>query len=126
MVQVGNFDELKMFSDIKGWPALYLGEKSLLSLRDLVGGVEYVFRCINPGDPGLKYLYGFIQWYTDTYIQDQNGYAAWWNHILYKSRNLDSYAFDCFYRYFEEYLDEVHGIALPEPEKKWNGTKEGK
>lgn len=53
-------------------------------------------------------------WYHEEIIKDLNGYACWWNHILYTSGNDDAYAFESFFREFEKYLRDVHNVCLPE------------
>ena len=61
----------------------------------------------------FPYFDQFVPWYDENYVKDQNGYAAWWNHILYTSANNDDLAFDSFFHYFELYLREQHEIVFP-------------
>lgn len=111
------WEELMLFAQIKARPGLWLGEKSLLSLRDHLFGMQHAFRLCLHEDP-MEYLSGFIEWYQGRGIGDFNGYASWWNHILYTSGNRDAEAFDEFFRAFERYLQEECATALPAPQ--WN------
>ena len=106
-----------LFAQIKARPGLWLGEKSPLSLRDHLFGMLHAFRLCLHEDP-MEYLSGFIEWYQGRVIGDFNGYASWWNHILYTSGNRDAEAFDEFFRVFERYLQEECATALPAPQ--WN------
>ncbi len=106
------WDELMWFAQIKERPALWLGSKSLLSLRDHLYGMRHAFSLCLHNDP-MQYLRGFSAWYQKTVIRDQNGYGIWWNHILYTSGNCDAIAFDAFFSAFECYLAKEHGISLP-------------
>lgn len=90
------WEELMLFAQIKARPGLWLGEKSLLSLRDHLFGMQHAFRLCLHEDP-MEYLSGFIEWYQGRVIGDFNGYASWWNHILYTSGNRDAEAFDEFF-----------------------------
>ncbi len=111
------FDELKLFGDFKGRYGVYFGKKSLLSLRDTISGMV-LSRYFDDDEQvrrksKLPYFDGFIEWYLQTYVKDGNGYAAWWNHMLYVSGNFDDAAFDLFFLRFEEYLTSIHHTALP-------------
>lgn len=55
--------------------------------------------------------------YSARFVKEREAYAAWWTHLLYTSGCMDAVAFDRFFRYFEEYLEEVHHITLPEERK---------
>ena len=119
------FDEMNIYIRLKEKPALFFGRKSLLSLRDtLTGmllGIQYsVDPSGLPEEEHLPLLKGFIDWYHQTYVQDTNGYACWWNHILYTCGNDDSMAFDRFWERFEEYLVTVKHF-LPDPAKIFDG-----
>jgi len=92
---------------------MFLGLPSLLSLRDNLIGMGYAFTYCSNEDP-LKYFHLFIAWYHETILSDKNGYACWWNHILYTSGNDDAYAFDVFFNRFEQYLRDEHNLYLPE------------
>ena len=109
------FDELMFFGRMKARYGAHIGKKSILSLRDYIGGMEYAFWLMDGTYGHFKYFGEFIDWYAETYIQDRNGYAAWWNHLLYTSGNFDNLAFDAFYGCFESFLEEVHHRKLPEP-----------
>ena len=109
------FDELVFFAQMKKRPGLFLGKASLLSLRDQLFGMGYAFSVCNQEDT-LKYFSLFIEWYHKEKVKDLNGYACWWNHILYISGNNDAYAFDFFFNCFEQYLRDVHNLYLPEVE----------
>ena len=106
------FDELKFFADVKKRPGMYFGNPSLLSLRDWLFGMEYAFSCYTSETP-LRYFRAFMTWYQKEKIDDQNGYACWWNHLLYICGNDDRYAFERFFVLFERYLQDVHHISLP-------------
>ncbi len=111
------FDELGLLCQIKARPEIFLGKKSLLSLRDFLFGVDYgISAAKNERYRGsnLPFFDGFIHWYIRRFVQDENGYAAWWNHILYTSGNDDALAFDSFFMYFERYLKEEHACGLSE------------
>ena len=107
------FDELKFFADVKRRPGMYLGEKSLRSLRDQMFGMNYAFCACGQGD-AMKYSRAFIEWYNTEVLTDHNGYACWWNHLMYISGGSDVLAFDCFFRVFEGFLKDKYGIALPQ------------
>lgn len=109
------FDELAFFARVKKRPGMFLGKPSLVSLRDMLGGMRYAFSCCHQKD-SLKYFDQFIAWYHREKLKDRNGYACWWNHILYTSGNNDVYAFESFFRYFEQYLREAHDLCLPQVE----------
>ncbi len=113
MRETNRFDELLFFAQMKKRPGLYLGEPSLLSLRDHLFGMENAFSYTTVENP-LHYFHTFIVWYHETILNDKNSYACWWNHILYISGNDDRLAFECFYSSFERNLMEVHHISLPE------------
>ena len=107
------FDELQFFAKVKERPALLLGKKSFLSFRDVLFGMEYAFSFYDKETP-LKYFKSFVMWYHEEILEDKNGYACWWNHILYTSGNSDDCALDLFFRKFEQYLHDVHNVRLPE------------
>lgn len=109
------FNELDFFAQIKARPGVYLGKKSLLSLRDQLFGMIYAFSvCGKP--KALQFFRGFMEDYNrQLFLADQNGYVCWWNHLLYISGSHDDYAFDAFFRAFEAYLLKEHGLSLPEP-----------
>ena len=106
------FDELSFFADVKKRPGVYFGQPSLLSLRDQLFGMEYAFRFFSDETP-LRYFRAFVDWYHREKIDDLNGYACWWNHILYTSCNYDDHAFEAFFVIFERYLHDVHHVSLP-------------
>lgn len=107
------FDELVFFAQVKKKPGVFLGKPSFLSLRDQLFGMDYAFSFYNQESP-LKYFHLFIEWYHKEICKDLNGYACWWNHILYVSGNDDAYAFESFLNCFEQYLRDVHNLRLPE------------
>ena len=90
------FDELMFFAQVKEKPGLYMGKKSLLSLRDYIFGMHHAFAFYS-AEKQFVYFTEFVQWYMDEVIRDKNGYAAWWNHMLYTSGNHDDRAFDHFF-----------------------------
>ncbi|MBQ7887056.1 MAG: hypothetical protein IJ313_09215 [Clostridia bacterium] len=110
------FNELVFFSKVKRRPGMFFGRKSLISLRDQLGGMIYAFSvCGNPD--ALKLFKGFVGYYNNwIFHTDRNGYACWWNHLLYISGGMDEIAFDSFFRKFEAYLLEEHNLKLPETE----------
>ena len=111
------FDELGLLHRIKARPEIFFGKKSLLSLRDFLFGVDYgISAAKNEHYRGanLPFFTGFVSWYISRFVRDQNGYAAWWNHLLYTSGNDDALAFDGFFQLFERYLKEEHSISLTE------------
>ena len=60
---------------------MFLGRKSLISLRDQLFGMIYVFSACNHPD-ALKLLKGFIEHYNNQlFLTDQNIYVCWWNHL---------------------------------------------
>lgn len=107
------FDELRFFAQMKKRPGLFLGKPSLLSLRDQLFGMGYAFSCCCKEDP-LFCFHSFVEWYHEEALEDKNGYACWWNHILYTSGNDDTYAFYAFFTAFEAYLQEKQGLSLPD------------
>ena len=107
------FNELIFFAQIKKRPGLFLGKPSLLSFRDQLFGMDYAFSFYNQESP-LKYFNSFIRWYHEEVLKDLNGYACWWNHILYTSGNNDACAFDSFFSIFERFLRDVHNVCIPE------------
>ena len=107
------FDELVFFAQVKKRPGLFLGKKSLLSFRDQLFGMEYAFSFCRSDSP-LVYFNHFRKWYHKEIIKDMNGYACWWNHLLYISGNDDVYAFDSFFNIFERYLRDVHHVCIPD------------
>lgn len=107
------FDELTFFAKVKKRPGMFLGSKSLISLRDQLFGMSYAFSACGYPD-ALKLFRAFIEYYNNKLFQtDKNGYACWWNHLLYTSGGMDDEAFDSFYRAFEKYLLENHRMTLP-------------
>ncbi len=102
------FDEIKMWKDIKNRPA-FLGKKSIVMLNSFLNGIYYSF-----GKAGcLSYFGGFNDWYMEKYnVDTNNAYTIWWNHILFTSGNDDQLAFDRFFCYFEEYLNGQFGLSL--------------
>ena len=116
MSNCAEFDELIFFAKVKKRPGMYLGRKSLISLRDQLFGMTYAFSVCGHSDV-LKLFRGFIEYYNNKlFLTDQNGYVCWWNHILYTSGGIDDLAFDSFYRKFETYLFEEHNLVLSEVE----------
>lgn len=109
-----SFDELQFFARIKERPALFLGRKSLIGLRDMLWGMNYAFYQCDKTD-ALIYHEGFVKWYLENKLEQITAYSAWWNHLLYTSGNNDDRAFDEFFRVFEEYLHEVYNLHLPKP-----------
>ena len=107
------FNELVFFSRVKKRPGVFLGRKSLTSLRDQLFGMIYAFSVCGHPD-ALKFFKGFIEYYNSRlFINDQNGYVCWWNHLLYTSGGMDDMAFDAFYGQFEAYLLDEHSLKLP-------------
>ncbi len=106
------FDELVFFAQVKKMPGAFLGKPSLLSLRDQLFGMEYAFSFYSK-EKQLKYFELFVKWYHEEIIVDLEGYACWWSHILYTSLSDDAYAFESFFRIFEQYLHDVHNVCLP-------------
>ena len=107
------FDELIFFAQLKKRPGAFLGQPSLMSLRDYLFGMDYAFSFSDQKDR-LQFFHRFTAWYQKRYVDDENGYACWWNHMLYVCGNMDALAFDMFFAHFERYLQEVHNIRLPE------------
>ena len=109
------FDELEFFAKMKTkkYAALHLGKSSLMSFRDHYFGMEDAFSFYTKESP-FVYFHAFQTWYLEEVIRDLNGYACWWNHILYISGNDDVYAYEQFFDLFERYLLTVHHITLPE------------
>ncbi|MBO5384167.1 MAG: hypothetical protein J6A30_07695 [Ruminococcus sp.] len=104
-----NFDEIKMWREIKNKPAMFLGQKSIIRLNLFLCGINYAFGNANY----LSYFKGFNDWYMKKFnVDTNNAYTIWWNHILFTSGNNDSLAFDNFIRYFEKYLQEQFGLSL--------------
>ena len=112
MQNTTQFDELTFFAEVKKRPGMYFGVPSLHSLRDLLLGMEYAFSFCCHETP-LRYFRSFVSWYQNEMIADRNGYACWWNHLLYTCGNDDRYAFDSFFVVFEQYLLEAHHVSLP-------------
>ena len=114
------FDELALLRQLKDRPGIFFGKKSLLSLRDFLWGVDYGLDIAAngqyKGQTHFPILFeGFVPWYIRRYVKDENGYAAWWNHLLYISGNRDDWAFDRFFSYLEEYLNsELHRTLAQE------------
>lgn len=111
MINGQKFDELSFFSKIKHCPAIFLGKKSLVSLRDYIAGMNYAFS-IYIAENQFKYFHEFIDWYHHNQMDCLSGYSCWWNYILYTSGNDDSLAFDEFFKEFECYLSNVHHRIL--------------
>lgn len=107
------FDELLFFAQVKKRPGAHLGVPSLLSFRDQLFGMMYAFSFCYQETP-LRYFNEFVQWYHNEVLPDKNGYACWWNHLLYTSGNMDELAFYDFFRCFESWLLEHHNIRLPD------------
>ena len=111
------FDELGFFGKIKKCPGLYLGKKSLINLTHFLAGMRFCADLYTNGSLTdsciFPYFDKFVTWYVESYVKDPNGYAVWWNHILYTSANNDDLAFDSFFHYFGLYLREQHEIVFP-------------
>ena len=112
MKTTNNFDELKFFAEVKKQPCLFFGKPSLISLRDQIYGMYYAFSVCNYENP-FNYFDLFKDWYHNN-LTDKNGYACWWNHLIYISGGNDSDAFHHFYKVFERYLKDKHNVSLPE------------
>ena len=108
-----NFDELLFFAKVRKLPGAFIGAPSLLAFHNMLGGMEYAFSFCSQESP-LKYFNLFVTWYHEEVINDSNGYACWWNHILYTSGNNDAYAFESFFNKFEGYLQDAHKVSLPD------------
>ena len=111
-MQNKSFDELAFFASLKKRPGMYLGKPSLLSLHDQLFGMTYAFSFYETEDK-LRYFNAFVHWYHTEVIRDANGYACWWNHLLYVCGNDDRCAFERFFELFERYLNDAHQISLP-------------
>lgn len=107
------FNELAFFARMKERPGVFLGAPSLLSLRDQLFGMTYAFSCCGQED-ALHYFHLFVEWYHEKKIQDLDGYACWWNHMLYISGHNDAMAFELFFEYFERYIYDAHRLRLPD------------
>lgn len=116
MTELQDFDELMFFAQMKARPGLYIGHTSLLSLRDYLFGMQHAFSIVYQQN-AFVYLKQFIDWYHQNQLHDNNGYACWWNHILYTSGGDDDQAFHTFFKKFEAYLQKEHGLSLPEAKK---------
>ena len=112
MRNMQDFDELKFFAEVKKRPGMFLGKPSLLSLVNYLFGMAYAFSFSYDETP-LRYFRAFVDWYHTEKLEDANGYACWWNHLLYICGNDDRYAFERFYIVFERYLHASHHISLP-------------
>ncbi len=112
MEHINKFDELNFFAEVKKCPNKFFGKPSLLSLRDYIFGMNRAFSICNL-DNQFQYFQLFTGWYYKN-LTDKNGYACWWNHILYISGNDDVMAFYSFFRIFEHYLKDIHNLFLPE------------
>ena len=113
MNRENRFDELRFFAQVKKRPGMFLGKTSLISLRDYYFGMQHAFD-ICTGENQFKYFGLFTDWYFENVVMDENGYACWWNHLLYVSGNNDDMAFHNFFREFEQYLKDFHNLSLPE------------
>ena len=114
MSNYAGFDELLFFAQVKKRPGMFFGRKSLIGLRDHLFGMSYAFSECGHSDAMGLYK-GFIEYYNHKlFLTDQNGYACWWNHLLYTSGGMDDEAFDLFYREFENYLLEAHDLKMPD------------
>lgn len=104
-----DFDEIKMWREIKNRPGMFFGQKSIIRLHSFLSGINYSI-----GKDGcLSYFEGFNDWYMKKLnVDTNNAYTIWWNHILFTSGNSDSLAFDRFISYFEGYLQERFGLTL--------------
>lgn len=118
------FDELMFFAQMKARPGLWMGKKSLLSLRDQIFGMRHAFAIMQAREKPFGYLEQFVEWYHQHVITEHSGYACWWNHLLYISGGFDEAAFDAFFKKFEAYLQEEHGLSLPQAREGWP-VKEG-
>ena len=112
MENVQQFEELLFFAKVKKMPGAWFEKPSLLSLRDQLFGMRYAFDLCGQKD-ALKYSFSFIKWYEAGQVWSEHSFACWWNHMLYISGNDDRQAFVTFFRYFEQYLKECHGLVLP-------------
>ena len=108
------FSELQHLAKIKARPGMYLGRPSLERLRERLWGMEEAFRLCGQRDQ-LKYFFAYTQWYQENRVKDGNGYASWFNHMMYTSGLNDEEAFHSFFRGFERWLKEQHGLMLPDP-----------
>ena len=108
-----NFHELDFFARIKKRPGMYFGRPSLRSMADMIAGMCHAF-CLCGREDQFPLFLAFVEWYQKEAIRDQNGYACWWNHLIYISGGEDREAFFSFFSVFERYLKEVHGKTLPE------------
>ncbi len=106
--------ELLFWSMMKHCPALLLGEPSFRAMRQFVGGICFAGMWAET-EPHLPYFAGFPAWYLDReYNTDQNGYASWHGLLTYHAGTDDRTAFHNFMKYFEDYLQLVHGVTIPE------------
>jgi len=110
-----DFDELAFLAQIKERPGMYFGRPSLRSMADMIFGMHHAF-CLCGREDQFSIFHAFIDWYHEEVLKDQNGYACWWNHLIYLSGGEDLEAFDGFFRVFERYLQDVHGKTLPKAE----------
>ena len=103
------FNEIKMWNDIKNKPGMFFGKRSIILLNSFLNGIKYSFE----KNSCLLYFQGFNEWFMKKRnVDTNNAYTIWWNHILFTSGNNDDLAFDAFISYFEEYLQEQFGLSL--------------
>ncbi len=62
MTDLHEFDELMFLAQMKAKPGLYIGCKSLLSLRDYLFGMQHTFSIVYQQN-AFPYLKQFIDWY---------------------------------------------------------------
>jgi len=108
------FDELKFLANIKSVPGLMLGKNSLTWLWQHVNGMRRGFQ-FSGSECRFEYLDGFEKWYLECVLgmSTHNCYT----YILDKCGGDEAEAFVRFFREFEKYLKEYHGLELPVPEE---------
>ena len=108
------FDELKVFANLKNVPEIFLGKNEISRLRHFLGGMA-----VGMGVSGNTKKFEYINRFRDWYMENVKGAGtnSPFAHTLERCGGDEQTAFDMFFREFEKYLKEYHGLELPVPEE---------
>lgn len=110
-----DFGEMDFLAQRRRRPGVFWGEPSLRALRDEMAGLRCGFALMGRTDQ-TPLFDGFVRWYQGERLPDAGPHATWWNHLIYLAGGSDREALTAFFSAFEAYLQEQHGLALPETE----------
>lgn len=95
-------------------PGLFLGKNEISRLWHFLNGVQ-MGMALSGNTKEFVYLHEYKYWYMDNVAGA--GTNSIFYHILEICGGDEQAAFDMYFREFEKYLKDYHGVELPDPEE---------